>query len=385
MKKAQIHIVVATLIMTVTFAAGITLPGGFESDPDSSNQGMAILIRKTAFRAFVVSDAIAFTCSAVPIFIYFLMADVSTEPQSKKIVPKLYVLSGTFQCFSMLAVVIAFAMGSLDCASEPGGREGQYRCIGFVRQVIAITPALLCCKNKKNETALHLAANKGHKDVVEVLLRGIDVAEQAMGINTETLMRMTDDGGDTALHKAVRTGCVDTVRLLVEQDPDFEFPANNAGESPLYLAAESGLVKCLSEILEHCNRPTYCGPCGRTALHAAIIQKHLDCAASLWEWNKSLCEETDKWDWNPLHYAVKQGLRVVVRKMLGWKTLLAYTHAGNGNDWATSIHIAANEGRVNMIRELLFHCPDSLEMLDSNGQNALHVAISNYKTGVVTF
>ncbi|PHT49222.1 Calpain-type cysteine protease ADL1 [Capsicum baccatum] len=74
-----------------------------------------------------------------------------------------------------------------------------------------------------------------------------------------------------------------------------------------------------------------------------------DCAASLWEWNKSLCEETNKWDWNPLHYDVKQGLRVVVRKMLGWKTLLAYTHAGNGNDWATSIHIAANEGRVNMI------------------------------------
>ncbi|KAF3633048.1 putative gibberellin 2-beta-dioxygenase 1-like [Capsicum annuum] len=197
-------------------------------------------------------------------------------------------------------------------------------------------------------------------------------------------MRMTDDGGDTALNKAVRTGCVDTVGLLVKQDPDFEFPANNAGETPLYLAAESGLVNCLSEILEHCNRPTYSGPCGRTALHAAIIQKHMDCAASLWEWNKSLCEETDKWDWNPLHYAVKQGLRVVVRKMLGWKTSLAYTHAGNGNDWATSIQIAANEGRVNMIRELLFHCPDSLEMLNSHGQNALHVAISNYKT-VVTF
>ncbi|PHT82375.1 hypothetical protein T459_15390 [Capsicum annuum] len=116
-----------------------------------------------------------------------------------------------------------------------------------------------------------------------------------------------------------------------------------------------------------------------------IRHMYPDCAASLWEWNKSLCEETDKWDWNPLHYAVKQGLRVVVRKMLGWKTSLAYTHAGNGNDWATSIHIAANEGRVNMMRELLFHCPDSLEMLNSNGQNALHVAILNYKTGVVRF
>ncbi|PHT48778.1 hypothetical protein CQW23_12986 [Capsicum baccatum] len=73
---------------------------------------------------------------------------------------------------------------------------------GFVGQVIDITPALLCY-----------------------------VARQAVGINKETLMRMTDDSGDTALHKAVKTGCVDTVRLLVEQDPDFEFPANSSGET----------------------------------------------------------------------------------------------------------------------------------------------------------
>ncbi|PHT49213.1 hypothetical protein CQW23_13421 [Capsicum baccatum] len=87
MKIAQIHIVVSTLIMTVTFAAGITLPGGFESYPNSPNQGMAILTRKTTailtrkttFRAFVVFDAIAFTCSAILIFIYFIMANISTQ------------------------------------------------------------------------------------------------------------------------------------------------------------------------------------------------------------------------------------------------------------------------------------------------------------------
>ncbi|PHU18697.1 hypothetical protein BC332_14392 [Capsicum chinense] len=109
MNVAQIHIVVATLIMTVTFAAGITLPGGFESDPNSPNQGMAILIRKTAFRAFVVSDAIAFTFSAVAIFIYFSMADISIDPQHKKILIKLYNLAIICQSLSMLAVVIAFA------------------------------------------------------------------------------------------------------------------------------------------------------------------------------------------------------------------------------------------------------------------------------------
>ncbi|XP_060215400.1 ankyrin repeat-containing protein ITN1-like [Lycium barbarum] len=250
---------------------------------------------------------------------------------------------------------------------------------GFLGQVLEITSALLCCKNKKNETALHLAANKGHSEVARVLLRAAGEG------NKETLMRMTDDDGDTALHKAVRSGGVDTVRLLVKEDPDFEFPANKAGETPLYLAAESGFLDCLLEILRSSIRPTYGGPCGRTALHAAMIQKHSDCATSLWQWNKSLCEESDQWDWNPLHYAVKRGLKLVVREMLGWKKSLAYIQAGSGNDWTTTIHIAASKGYANMINELLNHCPDCWEMLNSSGQNALHVAISNNKIRVIRF
>ncbi|KAF3633521.1 putative ankyrin repeat-containing protein-like isoform 2 [Capsicum annuum] len=111
MKATQIHIVVATLITTVTFAAGITLPGGFESNSDSPNQGITILIRKITFRTFVVSDAIAFTFSAVAIFIYFLIADTSRDSQSKKIVKKPYDLACIFQCLPMLVVVIAFATG----------------------------------------------------------------------------------------------------------------------------------------------------------------------------------------------------------------------------------------------------------------------------------
>ncbi|PHU18765.1 hypothetical protein BC332_14460 [Capsicum chinense] len=105
--------------MTVTFSTGITLPGDFESDPDSPNQGMAILIRKTAFRAFVLSDAIAFTFLAVAIFIYFLMAGEIPEPQSENIVMKLYNLVAICQCLSMFAVVIAFATGVIFCANTP--------------------------------------------------------------------------------------------------------------------------------------------------------------------------------------------------------------------------------------------------------------------------
>ncbi|KAM3236435.1 hypothetical protein P3L10_016472 [Capsicum annuum] len=120
MKVSQIHIVVDTLIMTVTFAAGITLPGGFESNPDSSNKGMAILTRKTAFRAFVVSDAIAFTCSDVPIFIYFVMENVSTKLQHKHI-EKPCNRAIIFLCLSMLAVIIAFTTGMFATLSHSLG------------------------------------------------------------------------------------------------------------------------------------------------------------------------------------------------------------------------------------------------------------------------
>ncbi|KAM3236410.1 hypothetical protein P3L10_016447 [Capsicum annuum] len=205
----------------------------------------------------------------------------------------------------------------------------------FVREVLKITPPMLCCQNKKNETAL---------GVIHVLLAHIE------DHNTkEKRMRMTDASGDTALHKAVRSQRLDVVKLLVKEDPEFEFPPNHAQETPLYLAAESGFHDALINILGNCIR-------------------------SLWRWNKPLCDEPDLWGWNSLHYAVKLGLADVVSDMLAWKKSLVYLPAGSENAWTTAIHIAASEGDVNMIIELLNHCPDGRDILNSNNQNALHVA-----------
>ncbi|MCD9643867.1 hypothetical protein HAX54_031719 [Datura stramonium] len=266
----------------------------------------------------------------------------------------------------------------LHVATLSGQRE-------FVAEVLKITPALLCYKNKKNETALHIAANVGQSEVVNELL---SIEGREDGNNNETLVRMTDDIGDTALHKAVRSGHLDIVRMLLKLlvDPQLDFPANKAGETPLYLAAESGFHDALIEILKLCQEPTtyVAAPSNRTPLHAAIIQEHTECARSLWQWNKPLCEEPDQWGWNSLHYAVKQGLIQIVSDMLGWKKSLAYVPAGHGeNDWTTAFHIAASEGDVGMIIVLLDHCPDCWDMQNSRGQNALHVAILNNHEGLV--
>ncbi|PHT49212.1 hypothetical protein CQW23_13420 [Capsicum baccatum] len=68
----------------------------------------------------------------------------------------------------------------------------------FASEVLKITPALLCHQNKKNETALHIEANEGRIEVVHLLL---SMEEHYK----EMLMTMTDENGDTALHKSVRS------------------------------------------------------------------------------------------------------------------------------------------------------------------------------------
>ncbi|KAA8524416.1 hypothetical protein F0562_010860 [Nyssa sinensis] len=56
-------LLVATLVATVTFAAGFTMPGGHnDSDP---NKGMAIMLKAHTFHIFLISNTIAMYCSIV--------------------------------------------------------------------------------------------------------------------------------------------------------------------------------------------------------------------------------------------------------------------------------------------------------------------------------
>ncbi|KAK0606688.1 hypothetical protein LWI29_002899 [Acer saccharum] len=68
-KAKESHLIVAALIATVTFTAAFTLPGGVIQD-----EGTAILSKKAAFQAFVITDAIAMVLSLSAVFAYFLMS-----------------------------------------------------------------------------------------------------------------------------------------------------------------------------------------------------------------------------------------------------------------------------------------------------------------------
>ncbi|KAB1227580.1 hypothetical protein CJ030_MR1G017409 [Morella rubra] len=70
-KAAGAHLVVAALITIVTFIAGITITGGFQSG-DDSHPDSAVLMRSTVFRAFVVSNelyihVVVYLCCSYPL------------------------------------------------------------------------------------------------------------------------------------------------------------------------------------------------------------------------------------------------------------------------------------------------------------------------------
>jgi hypothetical protein len=106
-KARESHLVVAALIATVTFAAAFTVPGGYKS-----NQGTAILAKKNAFIAFIISDTISMVLSICAVFIHFYMAYFQgLEIIDKVTTTKLLSCAMLFIGIGMETMILAFIMG----------------------------------------------------------------------------------------------------------------------------------------------------------------------------------------------------------------------------------------------------------------------------------
>ncbi|PPD77118.1 hypothetical protein GOBAR_DD25944 [Gossypium barbadense] len=121
-KKREAHLVVAALIATVTFAAAITVPGGLrtEKGPEQStpkkgsDQGTPFLIQEVAFKAFVITNVIAFIFSVSALTTHFGVLDNLLARFSfwrLTVSDRIRSVSGVLG-YATLAMVIAFSTGS---------------------------------------------------------------------------------------------------------------------------------------------------------------------------------------------------------------------------------------------------------------------------------
>ncbi|XP_072951881.1 protein ACCELERATED CELL DEATH 6-like isoform X1 [Typha angustifolia] len=116
--RAESRIVCSVLITTVTFAAAFTMPGGYKAD------GTPTLATRFAFKAFVITDALAFILSIVATFwLAFARTETTTMTErelrgsgaSKQLIvaanKDIVVTSTLFMIAAAALMVIAFASG----------------------------------------------------------------------------------------------------------------------------------------------------------------------------------------------------------------------------------------------------------------------------------
>lgn len=104
-KRREIYLIVTALIATVTFSAGLTLPGGYIQQ--GLNQATAALIKDSAFQAFVVSDAAALVFSVSAVFLHFLL-----QIRQFRHYIFLFQYAHFFTLNAIIAMMVAFVTGT---------------------------------------------------------------------------------------------------------------------------------------------------------------------------------------------------------------------------------------------------------------------------------
>ncbi|XP_066867576.1 ankyrin repeat domain-containing protein 6 isoform X7 [Kogia breviceps] len=188
---------------------------------------------------------------------------------------------------------------------------------------------------KHGRTPLHLAANKGHLSVVQILLKaGCDLDVQDDGDqtalhratvvgNTEVIAALIQEGcaldrqdkdGNTALHEASWHGFSQSAKLLVKAGANV-LAKNKAGNTALHLACQNSHAQSTRVLLLGGSRADLKNNAGDTCLHVASRYNHLSIVKLLLSAFCSVHEKNQAGD-TALHIAAALNHKKVVKILL---------------------------------------------------------------------
>jgi len=264
-------------------------------------------------------------------------------------------------------------------------------------QMLRVHKQLIDLRDKRDVTPLILAAQEGHSDVCELLLKA--------GANPFA----TSESSMNAMHTAAVAGKVKIVQMLVVHKQLIDSKTKNS-RTPLMLAAQEGHRDVCEALLKAGAGPLVTDEDGVNAMHIAatyeqtnIIQLlatdkqlidsknkkgHTPLMLVTMQGNLELCElllkaganpsVTDKKGANAMHWAANSGKTEIVRLLLAFKQLID----SKIKEGHTPLFLAA-ERRHLEVCEALLKAGASPLVTAEDGSNVMHMAAKGGKVEII--
>lgn len=227
------------------------------------------------------------------------------------------------------------------------------------RLLIALPRMIVNACNDNNQTALYIASEHNNIEAVEELLDHPNIQ-----------IDQKDTDNNTPLHTASDKGHIDIVRLLIAKKADIN-AQNKKLKTPLYCASSCGHLEVVRLLLASGANPGLADKNGNTPLHKACEKDHVDVVDILLQNNPLLLNTRNQCGSTPLHIALQRKSSNVVPLLLTHPAIAVYATDDN---LQTPLHYACENGNVECARLLLRKDFEGIDMQDNKGYTALHIA-----------
>jgi ankyrin repeat protein len=219
----------------------------------------------------------------------------------------------------------------------------------------------------ENEQPIHVASRLGREEIVTLLL------QCGASLTSRT------DTGNTALHLASEEGHLNVVKCLVEKDRNGMCSLNFENETPLHLAARKGrdcLVKYFAE--NSCNINA-ASTNGATCLHVACENGHYTTVECLLKYGAQV-NAVNSANQTPLHIAACRGQTKIVEQLFQHNANLSL----RDKDGMTTLMAASRNGHQDTVRLIMQHGSNT-EDIDRNGNTVAQFAVQNESANILKF
>ena len=223
--------------------------------------------------------------------------------------------------------------------------------------------------NKRGWAALHFAAKVGNYELVSYF------ADMGTDIHLKT------NAGLNCLHIAAQQGNLNLCKVLIDKHKFDLDMADNYGWTALHSSSGSGSYELFTYFAVMGTDVHLKTDDGENCLHIAALEGHFNLCKVLVDKHKFDVNLADKCGWTALHFSAQSG---------NYELVTYFADMGTGihlktNDGVNCLHIAAEQGHLNLCKVLIEKHKFDSNMADNYGWTALHRSSKNGSYELLTY